>query len=300
VSRPWCTAACSILLAAQWSAAGAETVRVSVSIPPQREVVERVGGERVVVEVLIPPGRSPVTYEPSPRQLADLTRADLLVPVGVPFERQVVDRIASLAPGLAICGAARHVDAPQPVRSGSVGDGDATPHHHHQGVDPHFWLDPIAVIEHASATCECLCEADPVGCEAYRTGLRAYRAELEALDRDITRQLEPLAGRTMLVFHPAFGHFAARYGLRQLAIENEGKEPTARHLAGVIEEAERLATRVVFVQPQFASASVEAVADAIGGRVVEIDPLAPDLSANLRRIAATVAAALSPTDGGAS
>jgi zinc transport system substrate-binding protein len=280
----------SALAAGAVSAAGAE-LTVMVSIPPQIEIVERVGNGEVTVEALIPPGRSPATYEPSPRQLATLAGADLLIPVGIPFERQVVRRVAAIAPGLTICPATGGDEQPDAAPAAA---GDADDHGHGRGPDPHFWLDPMLALEHAETVCGCLCTAAPERCATFKAGLQAYRRELEEVDRVIARELAPLRGRTLLVFHPAIGHFAARYGLRQLAIEHDGKEPTGRHLGEVIEQARALDVRVIFVQPEFAGTSVRAVAEAIGARTVALDPLAPDLAANLRQIAATIVRELGP------
>ncbi len=283
----WVTLSALIVCAIQAAAAGPLTVMVS--IPPQIEIVKRIGGPTIVVEALIPPGRSPTTYEPSPRQLAALANADMLIPVGVPFERQVMRRIRTIAPALSLCGAqalGEHADfqsSPENEATGSAA------HDHGSGPDPHFWLDPKQALEHADTICDCLCTRAPEDCDSFHSRLEAYRLELETIDEEVARQLAPLAGATMLVFHPAFGHFAHRYGLHQLAIEHDGKEPGARYLADVINRAESLGTRALFVQPQIVAPSIRAVADAIGATVVNLDPLAPDLSANIQRIADTVA-----------
>jgi zinc transport system substrate-binding protein len=284
-----------VTLAAQASASASLTVMVS--IPPQVEVVERLGGDRVTVEVLIPPGKSPTTYEPSPRQLATLAQADLLITVGVPFERQVMRRISTVAPQLSLCSAAdqrQHSHDPGPASDNPNG---STAHDHGPGPDPHFWLDPRAALAHAEMVFDCLCAVAPDECPRFRSGLESYRKELETADLEIARKLAPLVGETMLVFHPAFGHFAERYGLHQLAIEHDGKEPTAKSLAEVINRAKSLDIRVIFVQPQFAAPSVNAVANALGATIVKLDPLAPDLVANLQRIADAVAQGLGDGSG---
>ncbi len=284
-----------VALAAQASSEASLTVMVS--IPPQLEVVKRLGGDEVTVEVLIPPGRSPTTYEPSPRQLAALAQADLLITVGVPFERQVMRRISTVAPQLSLCSAAdqrQHSHNPGPASDNPSG---STTHDHGAGPDPHFWLDPMAALAHAEMVFGCLCAVAPDECPRFRSGLESYRKELEKTDLEIAQKLAPLVGKTMLVFHPAFGHFADRYGLHQLAIEHDGKEPTAKSLTEVISRAKSLNIRVIFVQPQFAAPSVNAVANALGATIVKLDPLAPDLVANLRRIADTVAQGLGDAGG---
>jgi zinc transport system substrate-binding protein len=97
-----------------------------------------------------------------------------------------------------------------------------------------------------------------------------------------------------MVFHPAWGYFADTYGLTQVPIEREGKEPGARALAALIDQAKREKTQVVFVQPQFDKRSAVQVAQAIGGAVVAVDPLAPDYIDNLRRVGREFSQALQP------
>ena len=277
-----------------------EPISAVVSILPQQEIVQRLGGSEVVVTVLIPPGRSPATFEPSPRLMASVSDVDLLLPLGLPFERTVMARIHDLEPELAVCQAS-------PIFAVQAGTStteaihhdhlDSRRHHHPQGTDPHFWLDPHLTIEYAQQVCRCLCQARPQVCEAFTENLATYTEALEATDRRIAAQMAPFAGRSLVVFHPAFGHFAQRYGLHQVAIEYEGKNPTGRHLADLIDGAKARGDRVIFVQPQFAGTSAEAVAAAVDADLVELDPLAPDLLANLERIAARIAGAFE-THGG--
>jgi zinc transport system substrate-binding protein len=137
-----------------------------------------------------------------------------------------------------------------------------------------------------------LVRLDPGGRETYEDGYRSYTAELEALHRRIGAILAPLKGEILFVYHPAFGYFADAYGLRQVAVETGGAEPSARQLARLIDSARSRGVRVLFVQPQFARTSAEAVAKAIGGAVVPIDALARDYVTNLQRIAGAVEEAL--------
>jgi zinc transport system substrate-binding protein len=163
--------------------------------------------------------------------------------------------------------------------------------HSDGGLDPHFWLDPSLVSTHLHTVCDTLCGVAPQHCGEFRGNLIRATAELEAVDRRVAATLAPFAGRALFVFHPAYGYFARRYSLRQLAVEIEGKEPTARQLAGLIDAARAERVRAVFVQPQFSGRSARAVAEAIGVELVELDPLAADPIANLEIMAAAIAAA---------
>ncbi len=269
-----------------------QPIAAVVSILPQQEILQWIGGSEVSVTVLIPPGRSPATFEPSPRLMASVLDADLLLPLGLPFERTVTARIYELEPGLAVCQGSPTVTVQ--ADSSMV---EAIHHNHTQGPDPHFWLDPYLTIEYAQKVCRCLCLARPKACKAFTENLATYTEALEAADRRIAAQMAPYAGRTLVVFHPAFGHFAQRYGLHQVAIEHEGKNPTGRHLSHLIDDATTQGVSVIFVQPQFAGSGAKAVAGAVNADLVELDPLAPDLLANLERIATQIAGAFEAHGG---
>jgi zinc transport system substrate-binding protein len=155
-------------------------------------------------------------------------------------------------------------------------------------ADPHTWLDPMIASHQAQTICNVLCEIDSTRAERYKQNTTALQSELAAVDAELARTLAPLKGRDLFVYHPAFGYFADRYGFRQIAVEIDGKEPSARQVGELIERARKAGTRVIFVQPQFSSRTAETIAHEIGGSVVPIDDLAADYLENLRRIAAAV------------
>ena len=266
---------------------GTSGVPTFVTIPPQAHFVERVGGEFVEVGVLVQPGQSPHAYEPTPRQMASLAEADVYFTVGLPFEESLVRRIRSLAPELEVVA----TDYPVPKRSmeDTEADDEHAGHHdddrHGGRLDPHVWLDPDLVKIQARVIAETLERLDPDHAAAYESNLEKFVAELDSLDAEISEALEPLAGSRLYVFHPSFGYFADAYGLTQVAVETGGKEPGARQLAQLIKRARADSVRVIFVQPQFSSRAAQALAEAIDGAVVPIDPLARDYTRNLLDIA---------------
>jgi zinc transport system substrate-binding protein len=95
-------------------------------------------------------------------------------------------------------------------------------------------------------------------------------------------------GRTIYVFHPAFQYFCTSYGRKQVAFESEGKEPSAQQMARLIESARRESVQVVFVQPQFSQKSARAIAQAIGGRVVTLNPLPENYPREMKAMAETI------------
>lgn len=268
-------------------------VRVFVSIPPQKYFVERVGGDRVYVSVMLPPGRSPATYELTPKQMVELAAARTYFRIGVPFEKQVVAKIGSIMKDLPIVDTRKGID----IRKMTKVEKDhkhhpEEHHHHHTELDPHVWMSPRLVKIQAQTICEELCRLDPTHRKQYEKNLRSFDADLNSTDAEIATSLAPLRGREFYVFHPAYGYFAQAYGLEQVAIENSGKRPTAKQLGTLIDRANQANVKLIIVQPQFDKSSAKAVAERIGGVVVPVDPLAEDYLDNLRSMATTIRTAL--------
>jgi zinc transport system substrate-binding protein len=172
-------------------------------------------------------------------------------------------------------------------------DGHGEAEHDRGPVDPHVWLSPLNAKVIAANICKGLQDADPAHARDYDRNLATLQTDLDAVHARIARTLAPLKGRAFYVYHPAFGYFADVYGLKQVAVEIDGKEPTARQLADLIARAKADGVRVIFVQQQFPSKSAEAVAQEIGGAVIPIDPLSKDYPAVLEDMAAKISAALS-------
>ncbi|MBB1075428.1 zinc ABC transporter substrate-binding protein [Rhodoferax sp. 4810] len=265
-------------------------VSVVVSVAPLQTIVERVGGEQVTVTTMVRPGQSPHTYDPTPQQITALAQARVYVRIGVPFETAWLQRFQAVNPTLTILDARaginlRHHAQPAPAAHDTNDDLHNKSNHHTDAptaeLDVHLWTSPRLVRSIAQQVRQQLAALDPAHTADYQRRQRAFDAELAQLDTTIAAKLRPLRHRTFFVYHPAWGYFADAYDLTQVAIEHEGKEPSARHLAQVIELAKQSGGRVIFVQPQINPRFAEQVAQAIGGRVATIDPLTPDYAATL-------------------
>jgi zinc transport system substrate-binding protein len=270
-----------------WSQpAAASQLSAFVSVAPQRYFLERIGGEHVHISVLVRPGHSPITYEPTPKQMTALADADLYVRIGVPFEDAWMERIASSNPNLMVIDARDGL----PLRDMRGGENADEKHVRHvEGKDPHIWLSPPLALKMAAQLFDRLSELDPGHRAEYERNYRHLVADLDQLDRDIRTLLAGLHRRSFIVFHPAWGYFADTYGLQQIPIEVEGKQPGPRSLARLIDNARAQGVKTVFVDGRINHKHVDTIADAIDGRVVTIDPLAEDYLRNLRRVARILA-----------
>lgn len=254
----------------------AAPLRLFVTIAPQREIVQRVAGSDAQVTVLVPPGMSPENFSPDARTLNALSRADFYFTIGIASEDAMLPKLQRLNRALRII-------APSPklnVRN------FAPPG---EGRDPHLWLDADNIHVMAMQVVEVLTAAHPEEAAQYRARAEQYCKQIKASDEQIAAILAPLRGRVALVYHPAFAYFFERYGMRQLPIELEGKEPPGGYLGKVVREARNAQCPVLFVQPQVNERAVRTISSEVGCGVCVLDPLPAVLSDGLLKLARTVA-----------
>jgi len=268
---------------------GETKLKVMVSILPQEFFVRQIGGERVQIETLVQPGHSPDTYAPTPKQMAALAVSAMYFRTGVPFENGLIPKLTRSTPDLAVVDLRQGIELLH-LEEGETDHGD----HQHGDLDPHIWLDPMLAVRQSEIIRDTLIKFDPAGADEYGANFIRLAGELRQLDDELRIMLAPYSGRSIYVFHPAYGYFCRAYGLVQKGINPDGKEPGARYLARLIEQAKSDQTRVIFIQPQFSDRAARTIAKSIGGTVVTLDPLAADYMSNLRTIAGEIASALQP------
>lgn len=275
----------------------AENVKLNVfvSILPQKYFAERLLGENGTVDVLIGAGQSPHTYEPLPKQMGKLSRADMFFAVGVPFEKSLVKKLENLCLNLVI------VNTDQGIKKRIMAEGGCRHNHddeheshekgncHNSGEkDPHFWLDPLLALSMTENMAKAIVERKPELEKNVKGNLEAIKLEIAALVEDLSKTLAQAKGQTMLVFHPAFGYFADKFGLIQKSVEIEGKEPAPKQLGELIKACRREGIKIIFVQKQFSAFTAKTIADSIEGRVIAIDPLAENYIENMKNMAKAV------------
>lgn len=251
-------------------------IRVAVSVAPQAELVQRIGGDRVTVESLVAPGASDEDLSLSPRKSLALERTDLYVKVGHPafaIEPRYIDPFLARHSEIRVVDMSRGMEL---IQDDHLHEGG------HEGGDPHVWVAPGTMAVAARNVAAALSEIDPAHASEYGSNLERFLKDVDRLDRQIRSKLEG-GRRAFLVYHPSWGYFARQYGLEQIAVEAEGKEPGALHLIRTIERARQEGAEVVLVPHPRESAQV--LAEAIGGRIVTADPQSADWEATLLRVA---------------
>ena len=254
----------------------ADNLIVGVSILPQETFVQSIGGEHVTTMVLIPPGASPATYSPTTSQMVDIASVNLYFKVGsfLPFEENHLSTLISSNHEMTVIDCSSGI----PLRNN----------------DPHIWNSPDNAILMCKTIAAALSEADPVHADDYQYNLEQYITQLSELDERLQIVLnttEPVQNTEkipFIVFHPAWGYFADRYNLVQVPVEIDGKEPSAKELAELINFAQAENITTIFADPQMNSQSAGVIARHINGTVVYADPLAKDYCNNLIKIAETI------------
>ena len=242
--------------------------KITVSIEPLRYLTEQIVGDRFEVVTMVPKGSSPETYEPTARQMADLSESILYIKVGeLGFERTWMPRLTSNAPHITV------VNSSEGITS-------------HIGDDPHSWMSARNAIIMAHNIYEAVKRIDVKDSVFFRQRLDSLCSVIHATDKYIRQTTAQAQCKSFIIYHPALTYFASDYGLEQLALEEHGREPSAAELEQIISTARAKGVKTMFIQREFANRNVDIITNTIGARKVEINPLGYDWNKEMRRIAA--------------
>jgi len=267
-----------LLLILLFTAVTFAKVNVIVSIVPQKLFVNKIGGDKVDITLMVENGASPHTYTPKPSQMKKLSKAKLYFSIGVEFEKIWLSKFINQNRDMII------VDS-------SLDINKTTLHHHNEDeLDPHVWVDPLNVKVIAQNIYEALVKIDKTNKSYYRKNLEKFLKEIDEVDKNIKSILKNTPkGTTFMVFHPAWGYFAKRYGLKQLSVEVEGKSPKMKALVKIIEKAKREKVQAIFTQPEFSDKASQVISKELHIKVVKTSPLAKNWSENLQNLAKAIA-----------
>ena len=251
------------------SPSGSGRLRVEVAFYPFQFVAERVGGDAVEVANLTAPGSEPHDLELTPRQVAALATADLVIyqsgfqpAVDTAIEQAQPARVVNTASFLTMLAAS--ADGEQQPNSTGAGS-----------TDPHTWLDPTNLVTIAEHVRDALSQARPAEAEAFAANTRKLVTDLTELDQAISADLTGCAITPFITSHAAFGYFAARYGLTQVSIRGlePDVEPSASRIAQVQQIARDNRVTTIFFETLVSPVVAESIASDLGLKTDVLDPL---------------------------
>lgn len=287
-----------VVLFASFNSVSNDKKGVLVTIVPQAEMVEYIGGEYVDVTIMVPSGESPHSFEPTPEQMKKVAEATAYFKVGsgVEFEEAHMDTILEQNSDLKVFDCSEDISIVSfDEHYGKEGhheeeenhdhNGSEEDDHDHDGTDPHIWTSPENFKKMAKVIYNGLVEIDTDHQKEYYSNYQEYISKLDDLHTNVSNLLQPYKNESFMVYHPAWGYFGDSYNLKMIAIEDEGKQPGSAGTAAMITQAQEENITVIFVAPQFDTSSAETIADEIGGNVVFANPLMSNYEETITKLA---------------
>jgi zinc transport system substrate-binding protein len=249
---------------------------IFVSIAPLKPIVEGIVGDDFTVSVIVPQGAAPETFEPTPKQLSEIENAKFIFSVGLlDFEKSLVQRISKSGQIVELY---KGVELMQGTCS----------HGHKHGVDPHIWCSPKSLGTMADNAYKAI-SADMPDSLHYAENYNKLCVKVLELEEEVAEIFHSGKQSAFIIYHPALTYLARDYDLKQIAIEEHGKEPSVRRIGEIIEYARKEGIKRVLYQSELPASSVEVICKDSGAQAVEINPLAEDIFANIRTITTLIA-----------
>ena len=256
-----------------------EKAILTVTIEPLRYFTEAIAGENYQVVSMVPKGSSPESYDPTPQQLVNLSKSQAYFRIGhIGFEQAWMKKLEANCPDMKVYDTSKGIDL---IRGKGHWHGD---YFHEGGVEPHIWNSTQNALIIVDNIYQALCELDTTHQADYKYRLDSLKQSIQQTDAETRRLLEN-ADSTFLIYHPALSYFARDYGLKQISIEEGGKEPSPAQLKKLIETCRNENVHTIFVQQEFDQRNAQLIAHELGINIVSINPLSYDWTEEMLRTA---------------
>lgn len=254
-------------------------ITVYASFFTMYDFASKIGGDKVNVVNMVPSGMEPHDWEPSPRDIAGLSRADLFVYSGAGMEGWV-DKILSAVDSdrLVAVETSKGITLEKSVSDGHDGENSASETGHSDEAleyDPHVWLNPENAKIQMKAIMDVLVRIDSENSSYYMNNYDYYAKKLDELDKKYRETTGAFSRKVIVVSHAAYGYLCSAYGLEQFSLEGIAgdSEPTAAKMKEIINFVKDHDVKVIFYDGISSSKVVDAVARETGARVAVLSPL---------------------------
>lgn len=253
-----------------------KTIHVFASFYPYYDFARQIGGEHVKITTIVPSGTEPHSFEPSPKTIADLERADVFIYNGLDMEPWV-EKVLVLLEGKDI----KVIDASKSVELLTLGeehheeddhDHEQEEEHKHGLYDPHIWVDPVNVIQISETIKEVFVDTDPDHQSIYEKNYSRFKEELEKLNDQFIEELKGATNRKIIVSHSAFGYLAKRYNIEEIAVAgiSPNAEPSPKRLAELTKLAKEHHIKYIFFEALANVKTAEVLANEAGLQVLTL------------------------------
>ncbi|MBA4321234.1 MAG: zinc ABC transporter substrate-binding protein [Odoribacter sp.] len=250
---------------------------ITVSIPPFKYFIDEIGGGDFSVNVMVASGSNPHIYEPVPGQIANLRKSAAYVSDGyLGFEMTWLDRFYETNRSMKKLSLGQNIDL---IKHEGHSDSE-----HVEGADPHYWVSPQCALLMASAIKSLLIELSPEKKDEYELNYTSLIKTISDIDIKARELFSGYENKSFMIFHPTLGYLARDYGLKEIAVENEGKEPNPSSLRELIDIGRAEKIRVIFIQREYDTKNARAIAAETGAVLEIIDPLSENWAASVQQI----------------
>ena len=265
---------CVLLIVGCTTKSDSDKKTIFVTITPMQSIIEEITAGDFDIEVIVPKGASPETFEPTPKQVTSFSDAELIFSTGlIDFEQSLVERISGDAEVVNLSNGIELI-------AGSCSHGN---HKHKHGVDPHIWTSPRALRTMVTNTHKAIMAHYPDSVK-YTEATGRLLERINKLDNYCATRIKAEGVEAMMIYHPAYTYYARDYGIEQIAIEHDGKEPSLRQTTALIEKAKEHGVKAILRQPQYSEDKVRAIANDAGAEIITTDPLAEDILGEIERV----------------
>lgn len=265
---------CALLIVGCTTKSDSDKKTIFVTITPMQSIIEEITAGDFDIEVIVPKGASPETFEPTPKQVTSFSDAELIFSTGlIDFEQSLVERISGDAEVVNLSNGIELI-------AGSCSHGN---HQHKHGVDPHIWTSPRALRTMVTNAHKAIMAHYPDSMK-YTEATGRLLERINKLDSYCATRIKAEGVEAMMIYHPAYTYYARDYGIEQIAIEHDGKEPSLRQTTALIEKAKEHGVKAILRQPQYSEDKVRAIANDAGAEIITTDPLAEDILGEIERV----------------
>lgn len=265
---------CALLIVGCTTKSDSDKKTIFVTITPMQSIIEEITAGDFDIEVIVPKGASPETFEPTPKQVTSFSDAEFIFSTGlIDFEQSLVERISGDAEVVNLSNGIELI-------AGSCSHGN---HQHKHGVDPHIWTSPRALRTMVTNAHKAIMAHYPDSVK-YTEATGRLLERINKLDNYCATRIKAEGVEAMMIYHPAYTYYARDYGIEQIAIEHDGKEPSLRQTTALIEKAKEHGVKAILRQPQYSEDKVRAIANDAGAEIITTDPLAEDILGEIERV----------------
>lgn len=238
---------------------------VYTSFYPMYDLTKKVGGDKINLKNLIPAGTEPHDWEPTPGDMGNLEKADVLIYNGAGMETWIDKVLKSIDNEKLVT-----VEASKGLKLLDNPDKNEN-----LTYDPHVWLNPMLAKQEMEAIKNALVSADPLNKEYYEKNYNDNAQKLDQLDQEYKKTIGVLSKKDIVVAHQAFGYLCSAYGLNQVAIEGlaADSEPSPARMAEIVNFVKEKQLKYIFFEELVSPKVAQTIAQETGATATVLNPL---------------------------